>query len=50
VTSKPLTEEDQQTLRALGTSVVAKESVSREIALAAVESAMRSTDTTLRGV
>jgi signal transduction histidine kinase/CheY-like chemotaxis protein len=42
VTSKPLTEEDRQTLRKLGTSFVAKDSVSREIALAAVENAMRS--------
>src|SRR4029453_13445946 len=47
VTSKPLTEEDRQTLRTLGTSVVAKDTVSREIALAAVENAMRNTEVTL---
>src|SRR5262249_38948519 len=46
-TSKPLTDEDRQALRALGASVVAKDSVSREIALAAVENAMRSTEVAL---
>ena len=45
VTSKPLTAEDRQTLLALGTSVVAKDGVLRENALAAVESAMRGTET-----
>jgi signal transduction histidine kinase/CheY-like chemotaxis protein len=41
VTSKPLSEGERETLRSLGTSIVAKDSVSRESALAAVESAMR---------
>jgi CheY-like chemotaxis protein len=46
VTSKPLTEEDRQTLRTFGTSVVTKDGVLRENALAAVEHAMRSAETT----
>ncbi|HSD11830.1 MAG TPA: ATP-binding protein [Candidatus Binatia bacterium] len=44
VTSKSLSEEERKTLDSLGTSVVAKDSVSRESALAAVESAMRSAE------
>jgi CheY-like chemotaxis protein len=44
VTSKSLSEEERQTLDSLGTSVVAKDSVSRESALAAVESAMRTAE------
>jgi CheY-like chemotaxis protein/anti-sigma regulatory factor (Ser/Thr protein kinase) len=41
VTSKSLSEEERQMLRSFGTSIVAKDSVSRESALAAVENAMR---------
>jgi signal transduction histidine kinase/CheY-like chemotaxis protein len=44
VTSKSLSEEELQTLHTFGTSVVAKDSVSRESALAAIESAMRAAE------
>ena len=46
VTSKALTAEDRQTLLAFGTSIVAKDGVLRENALAAIENAMRGTEAT----